>query len=82
MLDVSWNCPQCNAENTSHPELADRFHQSCDDCGAEVCVDVEIECYVNGVDLIERGTNHDEPEEELEEDNEDEQMSFEPEKAT
>ncbi len=52
-LDVSWNCPHCNALHTESAETCDTTHLECSECESEVTVDVEA--WVTNVDLVRVG---------------------------
>ena len=56
--DVGFKCPQCKRNLVSSADLLDRFNEFCDDCGAEL--EVELDVCVSSVTVINRGTNHDE----------------------
>jgi hypothetical protein len=59
--EFGWSCPQCENDNISSKLEVDMDMVYCDDCKATVKITLSI-C-VDRVEIVERGTNHDEEEE-------------------
>lgn len=60
MSDLGLRCPQCNRNLVVSPTTIEMFNEWCDDCGAEIEIDVDFA--IVGARVVTRGTNHDEEE--------------------
>lgn len=71
MIEAFANCPQCGWSTCDHNSIhedGDIITFNCDDCGCEFEGTARLDVEINNTRIIERGTLHDEEEEEEEND--------------